>query len=101
MAVDWLLRSLESRHEVFLYPENILLPSLRRQKTPAFRELVEALRTNPRLTPQGARDLAKHYETYFNDVCSLKVQATCTAETRIKRHQKDKRPLFYMFGLGV
>lgn len=84
---------------VFLYPENILLPSLRRQKTPAFRELVEALRTNPRLTPQGARDLAKSYEAYFNDVCGLTVQAACTAETRIKR-DVDKRPLFYMFGLG-
>ena len=60
---------------VFLYPENILLPSLRRQQTPAFRELVDNLRTyNRRLTSQMAKYLAKEYEAYLKDICSLSIE---------------------------
>lgn len=59
----------------FLYPEAILLPSLRPRQTPAFRELIESLQQNRRLTPQKVRDLAKEYEAYFKDVCSLTLEA--------------------------
>ena len=36
---------------VFLYPENILMPHLRKHQTPAFRQLVKNLSTNRQLTP--------------------------------------------------
>jgi ABC toxin-like protein len=41
---------------VFLYPENLLIPNLRRRDatTEAFRQLVDALRSNRALTP-GSR----------------------------------------------
>ncbi len=84
---------------VLLYPETVLLPSLRRQKTPAFRDLLKSLRNNRRLTPQGALDLAETYTEYFNDVGSLSVQVTCVADTRVASVE-DKQPFFYMFSLS-
>lgn len=91
---------------VFLYPENILLPSLRRWQTPAFRTLVRDLRSNRRLSPEQARAAARAYSEYFEDVAKLKLEASC--ETRTRVHYKDgntqqeiDRCLFYMFGRGA
>lgn len=83
---------------VFLYPENILLPSLRRQKTGSFSELIGKLRGNRRLTPKEAQRLAKKYSNYFNDVCNLTIQATCTADITLA--EDEPKILFYMFGLS-
>jgi hypothetical protein len=47
----------------FLYPENLLIPSLREDSTPAFRDLVANLRKTQGLTPEQARDVAKDYLT--------------------------------------
>ena len=66
---------------VFLYPENILIPSLRKHQTPAFRQLVSNLRRNRQLTPEQAHQEAKAYEDYLRDICNLKVRATCYAES--------------------
>ncbi len=68
---------------VFMYPENILLPSLRKHQTPAFRDLVNELRNNRRLTPEQARQAAQTYSEYFRDVCSLEVEACAKASARI------------------
>jgi DNA-binding beta-propeller fold protein YncE len=68
---------------VFLYPENILLPGLRRQQTPAFQELIEKIRQNRRLTPQKAIDLAKEYETYLKEICSLDAKAVVQTSSRV------------------
>ena len=70
---------------VFLYPENILLPSLRKQQTPGFRELVAKLRSNRRLTPESARRQADAYSKYFRDVTSLTIEASCDAMSRDPR----------------
>ncbi len=59
---------------VFLYPENILLPGLRKESTPAFREFLGALRSIRTLTPERARQAAKEYADYFRDVCSLQLE---------------------------
>ncbi len=59
----------------FLYPGAILFPGLRPRQSPAFRELIANLRQNRRLTPKKARELAKEYEAYFKDVCSLTLEA--------------------------
>lgn len=92
---------------VFLYPENVLLPSLRRRQTPAFRQLAERLRGNLRLTPADALEAANEYAIYFRDVCSLVLEATCEASTWAPASsgyasgpteaQSDYRNLFYMF----
>lgn len=91
---------------VFLYPENILRPELRKWQTPAFRQLVKNVRNNRLLTPEKACQEAKVYSDYFADIATLKVEATCQARTRIHsgdcrdRMAKDSRSLFYMFARG-
>jgi hypothetical protein len=87
---------------VFMYPENILLPSFRRMQTPAFRTLVAGLRANKRLTPDYACRAANAYSDYFRDVCSLSLEACAEATTdRIDQHpcrlpegEKDQGFLF-------
>lgn len=69
---------------VFLYPENIAIPSLRKFQTPAFIQLVETVR-NQRLTPETACQAANEYASYFNDVCHLTLDASCRARVRIYR----------------
>lgn len=66
---------------VFLWPENVVLPSLRRRQTPMFAALVEELRGRP-MTPRGAVEAARRYAGYFEDVCSLELEAWCQIQTR-------------------
>lgn len=55
---------------VFLNPEIIMLPSLKRNQTPAFRQAVEDFR-GPRLSAARFSAAVKRYYEYFNDVCDL------------------------------
>ena len=89
---------------VFLYPENLLLPNLKRYKTPACALLIENLRSNRRLTPDKACAAAREYAEYVKDVCSLTVEASCQTKTKIYKPgtcQTDvigERYLLYLFG---
>ncbi len=91
---------------VFLYPENILLPSLRKWQTPAFQTLVTNTRSSRALTPGNACDEATQYAQYLQDICTLRVEATCTSRTRLTRGDECNRAdngyrcLLYMFGRG-
>jgi hypothetical protein len=67
---------------VFLYPENILYPTLRRWESEGFSELVQKLRLNQRLNPKTAQELAGHYAEYYDDVTHLEVEVSCQAGTR-------------------
>lgn len=68
---------------VFLYPENILLPSLKRRQTPAFRQLTDDFRGTPRLSAtRFAASLTRFYD-YFNDVCGLTLQACQGARSNV------------------
>ena len=89
---------------VFLYPENLLLPSLRKWQTPAFRKLVADLQANRRLTPEQACLAAKEYSDYLREVCNLTLETTCWARTQIysgescrNRSARDQRTLLYLF----
>jgi hypothetical protein len=68
----------------FLYPENILLPSLRSHQSPAFAHLVEETRTRRQFSPAGAREKAAAYRDYFRDVASLGLGATCFGIARFE-----------------
>ncbi|MBB3188947.1 neuraminidase-like domain-containing protein [Halomonas cerina] len=107
-AWEWLgsYQTWRSAMLVFLYPENILLPSLRKWQTPAFRELVKETRTNTRLTPENACEAATTYADYFRDVCQLSLEASVVARTdafegdcRTKSFEGD-RHLVYLFATG-
>ncbi|HNP51889.1 MAG TPA: hypothetical protein PKJ85_08850 [Nitrosomonas nitrosa] len=91
---------------VFLYPENILQPSLRNQKTPAFDVLLQKTQTSRTFSTNDACDAARQYSEYFRDICSLHVEASCTSMTRLLHGEgcnladRGYRCLFYMFGRG-
>jgi hypothetical protein len=72
---------------VFLYPENILIPTLRKRQTPGFCQLVNTIRRKQPLTPEEAQDAANQYTEYFRDVCNMTVQASCLVKT--KTYQED------------
>jgi len=89
---------------VFLYPENLLLPSLRKWQTPVFRKLVDDLQSNRRLTPEQACLAANEYSEYLREVCNLTLETTCRARTQIysgescrNRAARDQRTLLYLF----
>jgi hypothetical protein len=91
---------------VFLYPENILQPSLVKDKTPVFGNLIKKTRT-ARINPNTACLEAETYANYFSDICSLEIEATCQASTiGYTGEGCDRRPykaqsMFYMFGRAV
>jgi len=90
----------------YLYPENILIPSLRRWQTPAFRKLVNDTRRNRRLNPEYACKAVQEYTDYFHDVATLRIEASCQTRTRLKEGNcrshgvQGWRCLFYMFARG-
>lgn len=63
---------------VYLYPENLLLPSLRVHRTGTFADIVAQLRNNPRLRPDMVCGVMKQYETYLADLHSLRLGASVT-----------------------
>jgi hypothetical protein len=69
----------------WMYPENILMPSLRsqHQQTPGFRRFLEGLRAKSVLTEEDICRVTTKYLEYFIDVCSLELEATCKTYTAI------------------
>ena len=93
---------------VFLYPENVLWPGLRRHKTGAFKRLSDSLRAAVDLTDTMICDQVNQYSVYFRDVSGLSVEATCMAGVRLPSVQcgvggdalEGDKTLFFMFGRG-
>jgi hypothetical protein len=89
---------------VQLYPENLLHPVLRRDKSPALADLLKA--TSGAIGRKDACAAARDYATYLRDVARMSVEVTCTARTVVSEGgdcnppQRDERCFFYMFGLG-
>lgn len=91
---------------VFMYPENLLLPSLRHYQSPAFIKLVNEVQGTNRLTPLAACRAAKEYSIYYEDIASLEPEAT--SYTRVKYHKDvclnknpvDERMIAFLFATG-
>lgn len=83
---DWLesYSKWKAAKGVYLYPENLLLPTTRPHQTPTFREL-----SDPRteLTPERACSVADRYHDYLEDVCSLTVEATCWGRSTVEARE--------------
>ncbi|HEX5719525.1 MAG TPA: neuraminidase-like domain-containing protein [Thermoanaerobaculia bacterium] len=80
---------------VFLFPENVLRPSLRRRQSPGLRRALELLRTHGRPTPAVARQVARLYADYFQDVANLSVGSW--AEVPPAAGEEGGRPVRYYF----
>jgi len=65
---------------VFLYPENVLHPSLRSFSSQAFKDVVQATRNNRRFGPDDACKTAHAYEEYLKDLNELEV--ACAQQAR-------------------
>jgi hypothetical protein len=91
---------------VFMYPENVCVPTLRRRQSPAFRNIVKAIRGSRHLTNQQACQLAADYAAYYEDVARMSLGASAQALV-IERSGNacipgvvSKAPLVLMFGKG-
>ena len=73
---------------VFLYPENILLPSLKRESTPGFLNIIRETQNNRNFNPGMACEIAKDYREYLADVSSLglKTSAQTSVVTQKENH---------------
>lgn len=71
----------------YIYPENLLYPTLKRKQSPAFIELADTIGNANRFTPINACEAAKKYQTYFEDIQNLKL--VCTANTEAYIFRKD------------
>ena len=70
---------------VFLYPENILLPSFRGEdvQTEGFREFLAEIDNEAAVTPDSAAKAAKIYNQYYRAVTALQIEASCLAEVTV------------------
>ncbi len=71
----------------YIYPENLLYPTLKRRQSPAFIELAETIQNANRFTPLNACQAAKKYQEYFEDIQNLKL--VCTANANAYIYRKD------------
>jgi hypothetical protein len=56
---------------VFVYPENLLDPSLRKMQSATFRETVALINENPRFSPKDAAGIAETYQDHVEDIAGL------------------------------
>lgn len=70
---------------VFMYPDNLLSPELRKNQTPKFREIVSQISQSSRFTPDDACYFAGEYNNYVEDVQDLNIQASCNAHVFIPK----------------
>lgn len=88
---------------VFLYPENLLQPTLRRRQTPVFRAMVNNTRNSAQFTPKEACALAETYGQYSRDVNNLRPEASVIARTHTVAGEcgaktgKGERNFVYLF----
>jgi sugar lactone lactonase YvrE len=64
---------------VSLYPENILLPQLKEQKTKSFKEIISQSSGNLRFNPNQAKELESDYNAYLSAILNLRINSLCLA----------------------
>lgn len=91
---------------VFLYPENLLVPTLRHRQSPAMAQVIDASRSAGGLSPEAACEAARTYAAYLRDLFQLRIVATCQTVAPTppqpctnRVQQPSSRTLVYVFGL--
>jgi hypothetical protein len=90
---------------VYLYPENVLLPSLKDKMTGKLAGIIDQVRSSARFTPDMACAVLHDYEDYLTDMSRLVIQATVTttsdaAEDGCGTITGDRRELDFHFAHG-
>ncbi len=70
---------------VFLYPENILLPSLKANATPIFKEIIRDTQNDRRFNPYSACKVAEEYREYLKDIQTLELKSTVQADVMTQK----------------
>ncbi len=89
---------------VFMYPENILLPSYIGKKSTAFNELLNKLRNSSLLTPSAAYEYTKQYIDTILEVNSISLCGSIQVKTQVSKkdvyYQTDliHKELVYLVG---
>jgi hypothetical protein len=65
---------------VFLYPENLLYPTLKRRQSPKFIELTQKISDANRFTPEDACSAGQEFEDYISDIEKLEIVCTTSAD---------------------
>lgn len=80
---------------IFMYPENLLYPTLRNreEQSEPFRNLVQALREGGPVTPERVAQLAKIYDQYFADIIRLEVEAACHVLVSVGSSSLESTPI--------
>ena len=66
---------------VFLYPENLLYPTLKRNQSSAFVQVSKTIQNANRFSPEDACKLASEYQDYLHDIESLEIICSTNART--------------------
>jgi hypothetical protein len=69
---------------VFLYPENLLYPTLKRFQTPAFRDLSLKLQDASTFTPEQACQAGQDFEHYLRDIQTMRLICSTTTQELFK-----------------
>lgn len=72
---------------VFLYPENLLYPTLKRSQSPAFIKLAETIQEANRFSPDEACLAASEFEEYLKDIEGIEIN--CSASARSYSYIQD------------
>lgn len=72
---------------VFIYPENLLYPTLKRLQSPAFIKLADTVQNANRFSPEDACAAAKEYQEYLDDVQNLEM--VCSTSVRNNKYVND------------
>ncbi|MBF2009495.1 MAG: WD40 repeat domain-containing protein, partial [Chlorogloeopsis fritschii C42_A2020_084] len=82
---------------VFLYPENLLLPSLLTLQTPAFESLLTNSKSKQKLFIDDIKQLVDEYSKYIKDIRYLEVAASCLAVDKLGNNIFNS---LYTFGIS-
>jgi hypothetical protein len=75
---------------VYMYPENLLYPTLKRKQSKKFIELAAVMADANNLSPVDACKIGKEYNTYVQDIQNLEIICSTTTHAQVSDASIDK-----------
>ena len=90
---------------VLLYPENLLVPGLRRERTPEFHRLLQTLGSGGTLSRRTADSVIGDFEAYLRDICQLEIVVSPEVGSAFYDEERPFSPplearVRFLFGIG-
>lgn len=80
---------------VFMYPQNVLHPALRKFQSWQFAKTVEYINDRSGITPKEAGELADTFEQYYLDITQLEVEVSCQMGNRTYWYARSREGRCY------